>query len=187
MVCTYSRAILGLTVLFVVVAHFVEVVLVQLSNETGKIAVLEVLGKDVLRKLLVLLGCQLPAHARICDSRQRTSNTTKLSPSFPHLTTLSSLGFSNILARTLAFHLPLLKPGHILVELAHLRTLLAPSDTSMRFCKRTKSLELLEPEPPAALESMMAGVKREAFLRVGIYGCRGRQFLKKPVCTSSRA
>lgn len=34
--------------------YFVKVVLVELSNETGKVAVFEVLGQDVLGKLLIL-------------------------------------------------------------------------------------------------------------------------------------
>lgn len=40
------------------------------------------------------------AHMSV-KARRHTSSTTKLSPSFPHLTTLSSLGFSSILARVL--------------------------------------------------------------------------------------
>lgn len=92
-----------------------------------------------------------------------TSSTTKLSPSFPHLTTLSSLGFSNILARMLAcLNRAHVAQGDTLVEFANLG--LESAYGTMKICdsKHTKSLELLEPEPPALFGSMIAGVARRA-------------------------
>lgn len=55
--CSNARAILRLTILLIIVSHFVKVVLVQLANETGEVAVLEVLGKDVFGELLILGSC----------------------------------------------------------------------------------------------------------------------------------
>lgn len=52
--CTNSRAVLGLTILLIVMSHFVEVIFVQLANKTGEVAVFEMLRKDVFRELLVL-------------------------------------------------------------------------------------------------------------------------------------
>jgi len=78
---------------------FVEVVLVELAHKTGKVAVLEVLGQDVLCKLLVLQVVSLAKPRREEMIDMRTSRTTKLSPSLPHRTTLSSCGLSNILSR----------------------------------------------------------------------------------------
>jgi hypothetical protein len=40
----YPGTVWRLAILFVVVSNFVEVVLVQLTNEAGKVAVLEMLG-----------------------------------------------------------------------------------------------------------------------------------------------
>jgi len=51
---TYPRPVWRLPIVFVVVPHFVEIILVQLSDETGKVAVLEVLGEYVLSELLIL-------------------------------------------------------------------------------------------------------------------------------------
>lgn len=50
----YPRTIGRLPILFIVVAHFVEIVFVELAHKTGKVAVLEVLGEDMFRKLFVL-------------------------------------------------------------------------------------------------------------------------------------
>lgn len=82
--------------------HFVEVVLIQLPHEAGKVAVLEVFREDVLGELLVLRvvvvsGLSFVESVMTTQRAQRTSSTTKLSPSFPHRTMLSSWGFSNIL------------------------------------------------------------------------------------------
>ena len=52
---TYTSAIGRHAALFIIVPDFVEVVFVELTHETGKVAVLEVLGQDVLCELLVLL------------------------------------------------------------------------------------------------------------------------------------
>jgi hypothetical protein len=51
---TYPRPVRRLPVLFIIVPHFVEVVLVKLSHKTRKVAVFEVLGKDMLGELFVL-------------------------------------------------------------------------------------------------------------------------------------
>ena len=98
---THSWAVRRLAVVLIVVPHFVEIVLVQLPDEAGKVAVLEVLREDVLCEFLVLDGGAL-ATRRHCDAgnpklARPTSRTTKLSPSFPHRTTFSSVGFSSIL------------------------------------------------------------------------------------------
>jgi hypothetical protein len=96
---TYTSAIGRHAALFIVVPDFVKVIFVQLTHETGKVAVLEVLGQDVLCKLLVLLIVQSAKPRRLKPVGMRTSRTTKLSPSLPHRTTLSSCGLSNILSR----------------------------------------------------------------------------------------
>jgi hypothetical protein len=54
---TYSRSIRRLSVLFVIMADFVEIILVKLTDETSKIAVFEVLRKYVFCKLLILCSC----------------------------------------------------------------------------------------------------------------------------------
>ena len=46
-----------MTILLVVVSHFVEVILVQLTDKTGEVAVLEMLGENVFRELFVLRDC----------------------------------------------------------------------------------------------------------------------------------
>jgi len=51
---THACTIWRLPVLLIVVSHFVEIVLVQLSDERGEITVLEVLRQDMLGKLLIL-------------------------------------------------------------------------------------------------------------------------------------
>jgi len=53
MVCTYIPTVWRLAA-FLIVPHFVKVVLVQLSDETGEIAVFEVLGEDILCEFFVL-------------------------------------------------------------------------------------------------------------------------------------
>jgi hypothetical protein len=50
----YPRTVWRLAILFVVVSNFVEVVLVQLTNEAGKVAVLEMFGQNVFCEFLVL-------------------------------------------------------------------------------------------------------------------------------------
>jgi hypothetical protein len=73
----------------------VEVILVQLADEAGEVAVLEVLGKDVLGELFVLCGSACGQGRRM--SGERTSKTTKLLPSLPQRTMCWSAGFSSIL------------------------------------------------------------------------------------------
>ena len=51
---TYSWPIRRLPILFVVMTDFVEIVFVQLADETSKVAVFEMLGKYVFCELLVL-------------------------------------------------------------------------------------------------------------------------------------
>ena len=61
-----------------------------------------------------------------------TSRTTKLSPSFPHRTTLSSLGFSNILNHVLARRHVAHGRVHLLVQLAHkVAGVVGPSPTGL--------------------------------------------------------
>jgi len=43
-----------LSILFIVVSDLVEVVFVELTDETGEVGMLEVLGKDVLCESLIL-------------------------------------------------------------------------------------------------------------------------------------
>jgi hypothetical protein len=83
-------------IVLVVLADLVEVIFVQLADETGKVAVLEVFWEDQLGKLLVLqrvLACVVVAGG----GPLRTSRTTKLSPPSPQRTMLSYDGSSNIL------------------------------------------------------------------------------------------
>jgi hypothetical protein len=54
---TYSWSIGRLPILFVVMTDFVEIVFVQLADETSKVAVFEMLGKYVFCELLVLAVC----------------------------------------------------------------------------------------------------------------------------------
>lgn len=46
-----------MTILLIVVSHFVEVIFVQLANKTGEVAVLEMLRENVFRELFVLRDC----------------------------------------------------------------------------------------------------------------------------------
>ena len=96
---TYTCAIRRLPALFIVVPYFVEVIFVELAHETGKVAVLEMLRENVLGEFLVLRAAVSNERPRAVSAVQRrhTSSTTKLSPSFPQRTTLSSWGFSSIL------------------------------------------------------------------------------------------
>jgi hypothetical protein len=51
---TNIRAIWRRNIIFVVLSDLVEVIFVQLSHEASEVAMLEVLGQDMLGKLLVL-------------------------------------------------------------------------------------------------------------------------------------
>lgn len=77
--------------------HLVKVVLVQLSDKTRHVAVLEVFREDRAGEFLALLRkhiVSIPSHS-ICaralassgGDSSRTSTTTKVSPSFPHRAT----------------------------------------------------------------------------------------------------
>ena len=50
---TYVSPIGGFSVFFTM-SYFVKIILVQLSHKASKVAMLEVLGQDGLRKLLIL-------------------------------------------------------------------------------------------------------------------------------------
>jgi hypothetical protein len=52
--CTNAGTVLRLTILLVVVSHFVKVVFVQLAHETGEVAVLEMLGQNMFCEFFVL-------------------------------------------------------------------------------------------------------------------------------------
>lgn len=93
---TDIRAVWRGAIVLVVLADLVEVILVQLSDETGKVAVLEVFWEDQLGKLLVL-QCALASIVMAGGRPLRTSRTTKLSPPSPQRTMLSYDGSSNIL------------------------------------------------------------------------------------------
>lgn len=53
-IATYPCTVWRCTPLLIVVSHFVEVILVELANKTGEVAVLEVFRQDVFREALVL-------------------------------------------------------------------------------------------------------------------------------------
>lgn len=78
-----------------------KVVLVELSHETGKIAVFKMFRKNCLGEFLAL---EYGQRAMIVRSSPAigdavTSRTTKLSPSSPHRTISAYDGSSSILAR----------------------------------------------------------------------------------------
>jgi hypothetical protein len=69
---TYPSAIWRLTIILIIMPHFMEIVFVQLSNETREVAVLEVFGQNVLCEFLVL--------SRTVSSSRRRAHMT-----FTHL------------------------------------------------------------------------------------------------------
>ena len=77
-------------------SHLVKVILVELSNEAGKVAVFEVFGKDGFGESFVLPKIMNNSIGNAL-SVESTSNTTKLSISSPHLTTEAYDGSSSIL------------------------------------------------------------------------------------------
>lgn len=85
---THPESIRGLPAFFIIVADFVEVVFIQLAHEARKIAVLEMFGQDGFGEPLVLRGTSDcgPRFGGCHEPRERTSSTTKLSRSSPHLT-----------------------------------------------------------------------------------------------------
>jgi hypothetical protein len=93
---TNIRAIWRWSIVFVVLSDLVEVILVQLSDEASKIAMLEVFGEDQLGEFLVLHLMLLYCGQDVLRLLH-TSRTTKLSPPSPHLTMDSYDGSSNIL------------------------------------------------------------------------------------------
>lgn len=62
---TYPLTIRILSIIFIVLPNLVEIVLVQLADETREVAVLEVLGEDRFCEFLVLF--QESAIALACD------------------------------------------------------------------------------------------------------------------------
>jgi hypothetical protein len=62
---TYTWPVRRLSVFFIIVTDFVEIVLVQLADETGKVAMFEVFGKYVFGELLVLLTVSIYVAARM--------------------------------------------------------------------------------------------------------------------------
>ena len=96
----------------------VEVILVELADEAGEVAMLEMFGQDGLGESLVLRRVKRRNHHL---SVGPTSRTTKLSPSSPHRTTCEYDGSSSILHRI--SRVPhKLGSGTILVQLAYLGT-----------------------------------------------------------------
>lgn len=76
-----------MTAFFVVVSDLMEIVLIELSNKTCKVAMLEVFGEDGFGESFIL---QRISDTKIAASLlwlDRTSRTTKLPPSSPHRTT----------------------------------------------------------------------------------------------------
>ena len=51
---TYAGAVWRLAVFLVIVADFVKIILVELANETGEVAVFEMFGQNVLGEFFVL-------------------------------------------------------------------------------------------------------------------------------------
>lgn len=51
---TYPLTVRILSIIFIVLPNLVEIILVQLADETREVAVLEVLGEDGFREFLVL-------------------------------------------------------------------------------------------------------------------------------------
>jgi hypothetical protein len=84
---------------FIVLPYFVEIVLVQLPYKAGKIAVFEVFRKNGFCEFFVLRTSISHPIACTVVWEVRTSRTTKLSPSSPHLTTDAYVGSSSILNR----------------------------------------------------------------------------------------
>ena len=61
----YILTVWGLSILFVVLSHFVKIILVELSHKTGEIAVFEMFGQDSLGKFLALQELSVVVVARI--------------------------------------------------------------------------------------------------------------------------
>ena len=92
---TYATSIRRCPALFIVMSNFVEVVFVQLPDKRREVTMFEMFRKNMFRELFVLL--QKLEQRIAANGSTPTSRTTKLSPSLPHRTTLSSCGLSNIL------------------------------------------------------------------------------------------
>ena len=67
---TYILPVWRLAVLLIVLTDLVEIIFVELAHEASKIAVLEVLRQDGLRKFLALEGMNELASTRRCDRTQ---------------------------------------------------------------------------------------------------------------------
>ena len=127
-----------------------KVILVQLPNEAGKVAVFEVFGKDGFGESFVLSKVMNNCTDN-ASSVEDTSNTTKLSISSPHLTTEAYDGSSSILHHpsVLSFHVaPNSRVGdmsriHTCIAFAPIFTCQSPLVSVLReMWQLTKSLEL---------------------------------------------
>lgn len=96
---TNIRPVRRLPCFFIVLAHFVEVVLVELADETGKVAVFEVFGENGFGEFFALQHQQSAVGRKLTGRWISTSSTTKLSFSSPQRTMSEYDGSSNILAR----------------------------------------------------------------------------------------
>lgn len=84
-------------------SDLVEVVLIELPDETREIAMLEILRKDILRELFILERWLCQPGGRTHERYKvelLTSSTTKLSPQSPHRMTLLNWPLCNILYRS---------------------------------------------------------------------------------------
>ena len=63
---THACSVRRLSILFIVVSDFVEVVLVELANEAGKIAMLEVFREDRFGEALILDARSDPVSVYCC-------------------------------------------------------------------------------------------------------------------------
>lgn len=94
---TYTRPVRVHPIILIILSDLVEIVLVQLADKGGEVAVFKVFWQDQFCKFLVLRrkmlaglvfgGGEFVWRIKEWDGGQRTSKTTKLSPSLPHRTT----------------------------------------------------------------------------------------------------
>lgn len=81
---THPQPVRGLPALFVVVADFVEVVLVELAHEAGEVAVLEMFGQDGFGESLVLPGTSAGDWGSVAaPSRERAPPARRSYPAHP--------------------------------------------------------------------------------------------------------
>lgn len=75
-----------MSILFIVVSHLMEVVLIKLAHEAGEVAMFKMFGQDRLGEPFILHKESVRASDGYCPCAL-TSSTTKLPPSSPHRTT----------------------------------------------------------------------------------------------------